>query len=463
MTTPTTPNTTARLIPALMLGGAALLLTACNSAERAPASGAAAWQGPPRVTGSAIVALSDADLRSGAFYDGRLFGDDHDAERAADALTLVRFPLPDPTDRSAMADVAQIGVTNSVLGPPRAAAMDARGRFVLVLETRGSAGPDAYTMGDLPPGGTLTLVDTTSPFEGGTDPLERGLRIRAAIDVGPGMSSVALHPEGAVAAIAGPGSLETLFVRITDTGIEPVGRYRLAGLPRGDLAKPATIAFDPTGRRLAVTALGADMVSFYEFHDDGVTIQLRPWGAPLFVGNFPYTGEWTPDGRHFITSDLRWGDHDAPNIIGAPDGRLSIVRVSGDSGEDAVHERVAIVDVGVSPEGLVVHPAGDLIVTGNIGRSFFPEDHPDRTDGGSLTLVSLDRSSGRAEVIGEYPTGVAPQGLAFDVTGDHLLVTDFDSGDVQVWRVRRGRDTALVFTGMVVHVGEGAHWVNVLP
>lgn len=437
-------------LAAIALTGA--ILAGCASSTREP-SGKAAWDGAPRVRGGAIVALTDGDLLPSAFYDGFLFGEDGDTSlRVADTLVVIGLPLPGEPWPAVADRVAVLELSNSVIGPPRAMVVEHDAALALVLETRGVAPEHARSMRDLPRGGTLSLIDLANPFESGVYVLDQ-------VDVGPGMLTVALHPSGGVAALVGPGAREALFVRVSPSGLTLAERYRLAGLPHGDLARPATAAFDPSGARLAVTALGADMVSFYEFEDDGETISMRPLGAPNFVGNYPNVGAWTPDGRHFVTADLQWGDPAAPEIVGAPAGLLSVVRVADASG---AHERIARINVGVSPEGLAVHPSGELLITANIRGSFIPEGDARRTDGGSLSLVSLDAATGQGTLVGEYACGVAPQGLAFDATGDHLLVTDFEDGSVQVWRVVRGREPRLEFTGIVVHVGRGAHFVDVL-
>lgn len=49
-----------------------------------------------------------------------------------------------------------------------------------------------------------------------------------------------------------------------------------------------------------------DQIAFFELQRDRTgNSQLIPWGRPVNVGKDPFIGQFTPDGRFFLTSN--WG------------------------------------------------------------------------------------------------------------------------------------------------------------
>lgn len=406
-----------------------------------------------------LIALSDGDLVTTAFHDGVLFSGG--ATREPDALTVIALPLPEP-EAGAGAAVAQAELSNSVLGPPRALVITPGGDSVLVLCTRGDAGDPPYagkTMKDLGRESTLALVDIA-------EAPSVAPRVIATMPLGPGAASVSLHPDGDLAAVvlSTPTSRELAFIRVdTRHGLWSLSRLPLSDLSESGTETPATVAFSPAGDALALTVLGSDQVLFYELIREGAVLGVKQWGQAVPVGNFPMTADWTPDGRFFIVSSLAWGEPTKHDIESGEAGTLTCIRVSESRGADARHEPASSVTVGVGPEGLAIAPDGSAVVTGNMRLITLPEGDPRRTPMCSLSLVALDRDSGILRVIGEYDCGVAPEGLAFDTSGEALFVTDFDAGVVQQWSYRGGRSPRLEYTRVRVGVERGVHALAVAP
>lgn len=439
------PNAPFRLIAGLTLAAGSAWLIGCGAGPASSASPA----------GGAIIAVSDGDLVGTAFADGLLFGRDGDISRQrADALTVIALPLPEPGEEGASARFAQIEVMNSVLGAPRSVAMSRDGNDVFVLATRGRAASSAKEMRDLPGMGLITRVDLSSPMSP---------RIAGRLDLGRGVTTISLHPSGDLLAALRNTSdgLALDFVDVSGGG-DPrlISTAPLRNIQPGAGVGAGTVAFSPSGDAIAVTVLGHDAVAFYNFERSGDGVAVWASGEPVGVGNFPYVGSWAPNGWFFITADLMWGDASTHDIENAPQGSVSVVRFGGASGG---HGHVVSAFVGQSPEGLAVSPRGDMIATGNIGMSFLYEDDHRYTRGGTITLLSFNSETGEAMAAGEWPTGAAPQGLTFDATGGHLLVNDFESGAVQVWRTQPGDRPSLRFTGVRVGVGRGVHAVLVKP
>lgn len=415
---------------------------------------------PPEPGGRALVAIADGDLVESAFADGLLFGAGESAatRQQRDTLTRIALPLPDPgrPGGTTQVEASQVDVLNAVLGMPRSFAVNRAGTIALVLSTRGRASLDTETLADLPPGGTLTAVDLTGPA---------GVpaRIIAAIDLGRGVETVAFHPAGDIAIVlrnttAGP---DAAVVSVGGDSLVAVGSFPLAGLPTGLGVAASSLAFNPAGDALGVTSLGADTVSFFRFSREGGGVAVEKWGEDVPVENYPAVGEWTPDGRHFVVTCCRWGDAATRHIIGAGAGALTVVRVASPGGAD--HRAVSTVTTAVGPEGLAISPDGRFAVTGNVRQCFLDENDPRFTRGGSLSLVSLDPDSGDAYTLGEFVCGSAPQGLAFDTSGEYLFATDFEGGAVQLWRLDTSGSPTLAFTGLRVGVQRGVHAIAVLP
>ncbi|MGQ0628115.1 MAG: hypothetical protein ACT4PL_08455 [Phycisphaerales bacterium] len=287
--------------------------------------------------------------------------------------------------------------------------------------------------------------------------------------------AVDLNAAGDLLAIAShaPGQ-EIVMVRTSEA--TPLGArfaFPLVGF-EGQQAKPGTIAWHPSGRYFAVTLPLLDMVAFYEYRENGAAIGtpgIVPYGAAVKVGKFPFNGRFSKDGKHFIFTELQWGPDVEGFMTGAPEGRVGVVRLS--ETESAVkedgsldlslvsHQDLGGVSVGVSPESFAMSPAGDLFVTGNLKRSYFPAGDDRLTPGGSLSLVKFDAESGSVRVLSETPIKGMPKGVTFDATGRHVIVSEFRSfdpentdGELAFFKVA---GDGLTFCGFYVAVGSGPH------
>lgn len=411
-----------------------------------------------RVAGSAIVAIADGDMSITMFDDGFLFGPDGSgAQRTDDLLTVIGLPLPEPGDREQRTRFGSARVSSSVIGPPRNLAVDRQGRFALVLATRGHAARDAVSWEDLSPGGRLSLVDLRDAYG-------RGPRVAATMDVGASATSVAISADGSLAVVLNGADRVVQFLRTDGASLARVGEAALIGLPPSG-GQPTSVSITPDGSMIGVTVVGANLVAFYEVIRGDGAVGVRPFGYPVEVGAFPYTGAFSASGRHFFTTNLGWDRSQDRYLVTAPNTTVSMVRLAPLDSEDPRHRVVATAGAGQNGEGIAVSPRGDLIAIGNLRRSFLRENDPAFTLGGSLQLLRVNEDAGTLTSGPEVDGPAAPQGLSFDASGEHLLVTDFEEGVVQVWRVDRAEDgpPALRYTGLRIGVGSGAHNVVVVP
>lgn len=413
----------------------------------------------PAVAGSAIIALSDGDLPYSAAAD--LLLRPQGFVPTPDTLTRIPLPLPDPGPSGrARAPISSVAVGNAAIGPARMMALRGDGRRALVLMTFGSPAADASTIRDLSPAGLVTLVDI-----GSASP-----RALGAVDVGPGATTISSTVAGDLAVVArsAPGVNELVFLGVDDRGPRIMTRLPIAEFKPEPDVRLACVALRPDGSALALTVLGGDAAWVYRVSRDGNTVSVKPWGPPVRTGNFPYVCAWTPDGRRLVTSDLNWGGANAFNPVGAPRSSMSVIRINEDASPDAAHVLTSQIETGVNAEGLAVSPVGfdasrDLIAVGNLRRSFLPASDPAFTRGGSVMLATIDRATGEAAILGEWPCAAGPKGVAFDARGGVLLVPDYEEGVIQLWRVNRAGGAALTYTGVRLGAPAGVHALAVAP
>lgn len=417
-----------------------------------------ALQGAPSAgvfQGRRLVVVSDADMVPSTYTDTRL-GPREAGEK--DTLTVVELPLAfDGTPPT----IGTVFASNSVTPPPSVLAVDAKGTRAYVVETLGPRGPGAQTLSDLPPANTIRAYDITDAAQPRL--LFTGL-------AGHMPQAVSLHPSGLVVAVAGGDvfglagqdaqpSLRLLTVEADSFGPGVVFEPRDED---GEPVIPSYVEWHPAGEVLAACFPWRDEVRLYR------APSLEPIGQPIPTGKFPFAGRFTPDGRHFITTDLQWG-HDVEGVYGYPEeGRLSVLRIDPRAGTG---EKVGDAGVGRSPEGIAISPDGRHVVTSNLRLSYRRWDDPRLDRQSSLSLLTFDPDSGRLETVTEELfDGLLPEGPAFDTDGKYLVVTVFDHLDLARRRgelrffelLRDGVRPQLRPTLYSLEVMRGAHTLTVV-
>lgn len=426
----------ARLAPAAMKAGVLLALAGlaggcATSVDMSPPQ-------PGDVTGRFVAVVCDADMSATAFADGLL---SRPSPTDRDQLTVVSLPIADPGRGSGArgsTPVAQVEVSNSVMGPPKALAVNREGTLAFICETRGPAGPNATKVSDLPAGRFLYRVDVANPL---------APRLLEPVDVGHTPVTVDVSPDGSLLAVctSTPGA-QVIIYPLSGGGAElgEKNTFKLVGV---EDAVASSVTWHPSGRYIAVTFPSKNLVAFYEVGRSADGVALARWGAPVQVGPHPFLGVFTPDGSRFIVTELHWGPHVEGYLVGAPEGSLSVIELSkvladtvptdaasapaeGAASEGVVRHTIAdSAKVGISPEGIALSPCGKWIVTANLQRSMLAESDPRFTRGGSLSLLSLDPATGKLSAHGETQLMGMPEGITFDAKGRNVLVTLFRNFD----------------------------------
>jgi DNA-binding beta-propeller fold protein YncE len=449
------------IITAATLPLALMLLSGCSQPVAAPR--------PDEITGRYIAVMCDADMTWSAFDTGAL-GEKNGQQ---DSLTVISLPLAPPPDEVSptwKTTVAQAPVSNSAMGPPVSMAVSADGNRAFICETRGAAPAGATKLDELPVGAMVSAVDLSDPAQP---------RVLDQKRVGSEPTGCDVHPAGAFVAVVTRDPNGQLAI-IPTSAESPLGdpmQWVLLGLRQG--ARPTCVQWHPCGRYLAVTVPESNQVAFYEFTPDGNGGKpgLAPWGEPVTVGKYPASGRFTPDGRYFITSDLQWGADVEGFMAGAPEGQLSCVALSAQptaltsEGEldnsRVVHSVVSTATVGISPESMAISPDGNFVVTANLKGSYLGEANAHHTVGGSLSLLRL--SDGELVPLGDFPLNAMPEGIAFDASGNHLVVSAFRSfdpraldGELAFFKLARGSNPRLIPADFHVGVGRGPHGVLIV-
>jgi DNA-binding beta-propeller fold protein YncE len=418
----------------------------------------------PEFTGRYIAALSDGDFLASTYVDGKL-----PAPGMSDRLSILSLPL-----NGKQARVAQINASNSVTGAPYALALSPDGRTAFVVETLGAVPVGATRREQLPPGNQLVAIDLSDPARP---------TIQSQMAITPKPETVHVHLSGDLLAISTqtPGKELVLVPLQGDRIGEPV-EFSLRQL--GIQPDPAQfqnglyisqVQWHPSGRYLAVNLDYRDEIAFYKVqHSASRSLQLVPWGRPVKVGKDPFSGQFTPDGRFYLSSN--WGRNFGEQIktleqrLPETRGTVSVIQLADfNAPASQVQHRVvsnAIADL--SPESLAISPDSSKVVTVNMRGTAFPPNSLRFTRQASLSLMALDRASGQLRKINDYPfEGILPESAAFDASSRFLAVaiygylTPKPEGGIEFWRILQKPTFQLQRTGDTVDVGRGTHQVLV--
>ncbi|MCU0535993.1 MAG: lactonase family protein [Hydrococcus sp. Prado102] len=402
-------------------------------------------------TGRYLLAISDADMMASAYVDGKLMR----SPDAKDTLSVISLPT-----NGQNSTVAQLNVSNSVASWPNVIAVSPNGNIAYIVETRGSASQGVQQVKnvftDLPAGAKVVAVDLSNPQK----PV-----VANSLRLGRNPHNISINLEGNLLAIATdePGK----GVKLVEVNGTQFGRRFTLSVKNSEGKQPSRVSdieWHPSGRYLAVTLDDREITFQQVIRDARGNITLKPWGEAIKTINFPGAGKFTADGRFYVVPNLQWRtktnelDYNNP-----PSGQLAVIRMATNNTES--NEVVSAATVGISPEGFDLSPDDSLIVAANARRSHLPWEDPRLTRESSISLVKMDKKTGRLTTIGEYKfKGIMPQGVAFDAEGKSVAVTLFDTfdpevrqGKVEFWRVIRGETPSLEKMGTPIDVVRGPH------
>lgn len=418
----------------------------------------------PSFNGRYIAAISDDDFLASTYGDGKL-----PTPTVGDKLSIIGLPL------NQKEDFAQIDASNSVIGAPYALALSPDSRTAFVVETLKATPIDATRREQLPPGNQLVAIDLSNP---------RRPKVRGQIEIAPKPETVHVHPNGDLVAISTQTpDKEIILISFQNNQLGQPTEFSLANL--GIQPDPerfqnglyvSQVQWHPSGKYLAVNLDYRDEIAFYEVQRNaGNNLKLIPWGTPVKVGKDPFTGQFTPDGRFYLSSN--WGRNFGAQVktleqrLPETRGTVSVIELAklNTLVSQARHQVVSSAIADISPESLVISPDGSKVVTVNMRGTAFPPNSSRFTRQATLSLMTLDRT-GQLTKIDDYPfEGILPEGAAFDATGNSLAVAVYDyftpkpEGGIEFWQVIQKPKLQLKPTEYVVDIGRGVHQVLLSP
>jgi DNA-binding beta-propeller fold protein YncE len=406
--------------------------------------------------GQFLAVLSDADMEASAYIDGQL-GDR--TSEMIDTLTLISLE----SELSTVSPV-MLEVSNSVMGWPNNLAFTPDGNYAFVAETFQPAPDGATERSQIPPGQWLSVIDVSNPQQP---------ELIDQINLGTRPMAVAVHPEGDLLAVSlGESGRQFALIPFTNGQL---GTPTFQAHPEIDDPEVHTphLEWHPSGRFLGVTLPTRHEAVFYEVDlTEPGNPTLRSWGNSVMTGKHPGVGHFTPDGRHFIVTNLYWGDDVADQFVGSQHSSLTVIQFTETASSDTPvrHEIVSTAAVGGSAEEFAISPNGEFIVSLNMEASYLPLDDPRMTRDSSLTLLSLSPGTGRLTSHGTTPfEGILPEGITFDASGNYLAVAVFDyhdsahdGGSVDFWQLQQGEPPTLEKLDYSIPVMRGAHIVKLV-
>jgi DNA-binding beta-propeller fold protein YncE len=406
-----------------------------------------------------LLVISDADMAATAYGDAVL----RRTSGQVDTLSLI--------DTSATPKlVANLPVTNSVIGWPEVLDVSPDGRFAYVAETRGTppAGVEKYqqVFQDFPTGKFLTVVDVSK--------LDAPRQLQQ-VELGVNLGAARISADGRQLASTSDAPGKDLVIATLENGLIKQTNYFALDVKRDSKSRQGarSVAWHPSGNVLAVNVADRE-VQFLGIsrNADGQPNGVKLLGKPVVVGQTLSSGHFSKNGKYFLIPDVAWGDNaKATNFLFNSPGSIVVVAFD-EAGQHSVASQTA---VGLSPESLALSNDGKLIVTVNMNRTYLPDSFPAsiwaKRQRSSLSLASFDEATGQVKVLQEVEfEGLLPENAVFDTQDKSLAVAIYEQrgdaqrkGQVEFWNVVMDNGKpSLQATGQRINVTRGAHDLAVL-
>lgn len=414
----------------------------------------------PSIFKGKILVASDADVLASVYGDGML----NKVAGIEDSLSLISF------DNNGNPFVeSSVNASSSVVCWPAIIDYLPAKKFAYIAETRGiykgnqQQVKDVWT--DFPKGSKITVVD----FSNGVSP-----KIIQEKVIGENIQGVSLnHVKTLLAAGSSEKGKEIIIAKVDSNGLVTTPYY----FTDKDILNTTydknfnwfsgvkTIEFNPTENIIAVN-FNNTALAFFEVIIADNNIQLKKIGSSLAVGKCWSVGNWTPNGKYFILSDVNWGNSATGAIF---NGKGKLVSVAFN--KNGEHKIVSKVKVGLSPEGFDVSPDGHYAITSNMRRTYAPKkmNFLSGTSHASLSLVKINSETGELTNTGDeyFFVRALPEDAIFDAESNTIAVNVFHKKDeenpahgwIEFWEIQNDE---LIFTGKKVMITRGSNTMKLV-
>lgn len=402
-----------------------------------------------------IIAVSDADMLATAYANGIL----NKVKGIEDSLSIIEIG----GDGEPVV-VGRNHVSNSVVSWPSVIANSTNRKIAYVAETRGIYKKETQKVKDvwkdLPTGSIITVLDISNSSSPGI--LQEKI-------VGENIQGVSVnHDNTLLAAGSSEKGKEIVIATLDSNGVISNTFY----FTDDDIKEVKTsddgvktIEFHPSENIIAVN-FNNKLLAFFEVYALGGRVTIKKSGSSLAVARNWSVGNWLPNGRYFILSNVNWGEGAMGAIL---NGKGNLVSVAFDKAGS--HKIVSTAKVGLSPEGFDISPDGNYAVVSNMRRTYGPKNFwfvPGRKHA-SLSLVKVNAETGELKTVGkEYAfEGALPEDAIFDEESNSIAVAVYHKLDemqpvqgwIEFWELENDQ---LIRTGRKAMVTRGVHNLKLL-
>jgi len=355
-------------------------------------------QSTKKFSANTIVALIDADMAATTFSDGELKREEGKVDlfcklsTADDQMSLTETP-----------------VSSSAVNWSKGLTVSKDGTVAFVTEARAMPSEDIQKVGDVyasfPEGRMLSAVSITDT------------KLITAMDIGKNPTAVQMNPAGNLLAVSTEQYLEEIvLIEWKDNMFGNIQTY-----PHGfeEEVHLTDISWHPSGSFLAVTIKEKRQIAFYKIIEQESYLSVEMWGEAIGMGGLPGAGRFTPDGKHYLISNVQ-----SENNL----GEMVSIAFDAESGDHVVN---GLIPIGVSPEGFAISSTGEFIAVACKNGTFYPKNDERWTSTGSLILLQFDGNVGQFEVVDSIQfEGMLPRNVLFDKDDDMLAVSIYQYHDL---------------------------------
>ena len=304
------------------------------------------------------------------------------------------------TDPESPKIIANLQLTNSIVGPPVNLAITPDERLAIVANSLNTVQEEGVWKAV--PDNKLYVIDLKA----------KPPRHIAMVEVGKQPSGLSINPRGDLALVANRADNSIGVLSILHDEVKLIDT-----IPVGDVV--AHVVFTPDGKRALAVKFAAHKVAVLNVEEQKVTYDK--YDMP--VGLWPYNINVTPNGKLAITADN--------GNSGRSDGHVDTVSVVDlEANPPRVIDRVIIGD---APEGLAISPTGEIAVAILLNGSDGPKNAWFYNRNGRVVVLKIDGK--KVTKIGEVEVRGFPEAAVFSPDGRYLYVGNFIDSDVSILKV----------------------------